>query len=59
MWKLVRRDTTIDDEEQGQGLAEYGLVLSFIALIGITALSTLGSSVATMLNMLSGFSVVR
>lgn len=32
--------------ESGQGLAEYALILAFIALVCIGALSTLGTSLA-------------
>jgi pilus assembly protein Flp/PilA len=32
-------------EEDGQGLAEYGLILALVAVVAITALSGLGSSI--------------
>lgn len=35
-------------DEQGQGLAEYGLILGLIALIAIGAVMFLGSSMNTM-----------
>lgn len=40
--KLVRRI----GGESGQGLAEYALILAFIALVCIGALSTLGTTLA-------------
>ena len=40
--KLVRRIRG----ESGQGLAEYALILAFIALVCIGALSALGTSLA-------------
>jgi pilus assembly protein Flp/PilA len=36
-------------EEEGQGLAEYGLILALIAVVCITALTTMGTSINTKL----------
>lgn len=33
------------EEEEGQGLAEYGLILALVAVVAITALSGLGTSI--------------
>ena len=41
--KLLRRD-------EGQGLAEYALILSLIAIIAIVALVFLGSQVSSLLS---------
>ena len=41
---LVRRD------EEGQGLAEYALILALIAIVAIVALIFLGSQVSGILN---------
>ncbi|MFQ5381949.1 MAG: Flp family type IVb pilin [Dehalococcoidia bacterium] len=41
-------------DEEGQGLAEYGLILALIAVVCVTALSTLGTSTSGMLDTLSG-----
>jgi Flp pilus assembly pilin Flp len=41
--KLLRRD-------EGQGLAEYALILSLIAIIAIVALVFPGSQVSSLLN---------
>ena len=46
--KWFRRD------EEGQGLAEYGLILALIAVVCIGALTTLGTSISGMLGTLSG-----
>jgi Flp pilus assembly pilin Flp len=36
-------------EEQGQGLAEYALILAFIAVVCIAALQLLGVSITSVL----------
>ena len=36
--------------EEGQGLAEYALILSLIAIVAVVALIFLGSQVTTMLS---------
>ena len=41
---LLRRD------EEGQGLAEYALILALIAIIAIAALTLLGGQIAEILN---------
>ena len=38
------------DDEEGQGLAEYALILSLIAIIAIAALIFLGGQLSTMLS---------
>ncbi len=37
------------DEEEGQGLVEYGLILGLIAVVAIAALNATGSNVNSML----------
>ena len=44
MVEMVRRD------EDGQGLAEYALILALIAIIAIVALIFLGGQVSTILS---------
>ncbi len=39
-------------DEEGQGLAEYGLILGLIAMIAITAVMFLGSSMNSMFSKL-------
>jgi len=41
--------------EQGQGLVEYGLILTFIALVVISALAFLGEEVQSMFQEITGF----
>ncbi|BAF59626.1 flp pilus assembly protein, pilin Flp, pilin Flp [Pelotomaculum thermopropionicum SI] len=36
-------------EENGQGMAEYGLILALIAVVVIAALTTLGTNIKTKL----------
>ena len=43
LFSLVRRD------EEGQGLAEYALILALIAIIAIVALLFLGTAIAGIL----------
>jgi pilus assembly protein Flp/PilA len=38
------------DEEEGQGLAEYALILALIAIVAIIALIFLGSQVSKILS---------
>ena len=44
----IRRD------EQGQGLAEYALILALIAIVAIVALIFLGNQVSTILSTIGG-----
>jgi pilus assembly protein Flp/PilA len=37
-------------DEQGQGLAEYALILALIAIVAIVALIFLGGSISTILS---------
>ena len=40
----------VDRDEEGQGLAEYALILALIAIVAIIALIFLGSQVSTILS---------
>ena len=40
--------------EEGQGLAEYGLILALIAVVAIVALTGLGAAIAATLNSITG-----
>ncbi len=40
----------IDRDEEGQGLAEYALILALIAVIAIAALVFLGTQISTILS---------
>jgi pilus assembly protein Flp/PilA len=41
-------------EEEGQGLAEYALILVFIAIVAIAALTLLGTNISSVLNSVAG-----
>ncbi len=38
------------DREEGQGLAEYGLILALVAIAAIAALTALGTGIGGVLN---------
>ena len=40
--------------EEGQDLAEYGLVIALVAVVAIAALTLLGGSISTILSSLAG-----
>jgi pilus assembly protein Flp/PilA len=40
----------LDRDEEGQGLAEYALILALIAIVAIVALLYLGSQVSSILS---------
>ncbi len=40
------------DEEEGQGLAEYALILGLIAIVAIVSLIFLGDTVADLMSMI-------
>jgi pilus assembly protein Flp/PilA len=42
--------TALDRDEDGQGLAEYALILALIAIVAIIALIFLGSQVSKILS---------
>jgi pilus assembly protein Flp/PilA len=44
LWNLVERD------EEGQGLAEYALILALIAIVAIVALIFLGGQISRILS---------
>ncbi len=43
---VARLLDTVHDDEQGQGLAEYALILALIAIVAIVALLYLGSQIS-------------
>ena len=47
MMKLMRR---LLKEEEGQGMAEYGLILALVAIAVIAALTILGRNVSNKIN---------
>jgi len=42
------------DSEEGQGLAEYGLILALVAVVAIVALTGLGTAIASALGQVTG-----
>jgi pilus assembly protein Flp/PilA len=52
MLSLLRRDGP--DDEEGQGLAEYALILALIAIVAIVALLFLGNQVSDKLSVIGG-----
>ncbi len=43
---LIRGMAEYKSREEGQAMAEYGLILALIAVVAITALTTLGTGVS-------------
>jgi pilus assembly protein Flp/PilA len=49
LW-LGRVYAAIQDDEDGQSMAEYALILALIAVVAITALTALGGNIGTKFN---------
>lgn len=52
MTKIAERQLAKDEE--GQGLAEYGLILALIAVVCVAALTLLGGNISALLSDLAG-----
>jgi pilus assembly protein Flp/PilA len=50
MFPSVISRPSLDSDEQGQGLAEYALILALIAIIAIAALIFLGGEISSILS---------
>ena len=50
MPQLLALITSFRRDEEGQGLTEYALILTLIALVAIIALIFMGTQVSTILN---------
>ena len=50
MSTLTKFLARVDDDEEGQGLAEYALILALIAIVAIVALIFLGGQVSSILS---------
>ena len=50
MTQLIALISSIRTNDEGQGLAEYALILALIAIVAIIALIFLGNQVSTILN---------
>lgn len=48
-WALQKYAGYKAHEEEGQGLAEYGLILALIAVVCIAALTTMGTGISSKL----------
>ena len=46
LYQRIRRVVVPEADESGQGLAEYALILAFIALACVAALGALGNAIA-------------
>jgi pilus assembly protein Flp/PilA len=46
--------TYLPQDEEGQGMAEYGLILALIAVVVIGALTLMGGNLETLFNDLAG-----
>ena len=51
---MLRRLSSILQREEGQDLAEYGLVIALIAVVAIAALTLLGGNISTILGSIAG-----
>jgi pilus assembly protein Flp/PilA len=49
-WLVARVSSVLYRDEEGQGLAEYALILALIAIIAIVALIFLGGQVSKILS---------
>jgi len=47
---MLRRYLNFIRREEGQGLAEYALILSLIAVVTVAALTAMGTSITNLLN---------
>ena len=50
MSQLIALIPSISNDDEGQGLAEYALILALIAIVAIIALIFLGGQVSTILS---------
>ncbi len=50
MTQLIALISSIGSDHEGQGLAEYALILALIAIVAIIALIFLGGQVSSILN---------
>ncbi len=53
MIRSVRQLSGLWQDEQGQGLVEYALILVLVSVAAIVALGLIGSNVTTILNTIS------
>jgi Flp pilus assembly pilin Flp len=53
-WALTKVSRAFRRGEEGQGLAEYALILGFVAVACVAALTAFGTSVSGHLNSVAG-----
>ncbi len=51
---MLRKFASFVKKEEGQALAEYGLILALIAVVTIGALTLLGTNLTAILNQIAG-----
>ncbi|MBC8448502.1 MAG: Flp family type IVb pilin [Chloroflexi bacterium] len=51
---LLRQLSSMLRREEGQDLAEYGLVIALVAVVAIAAVTLLGGSISTILASIGG-----
>jgi pilus assembly protein Flp/PilA len=51
---MLRKFANFVKKEEGQALAEYGLILALIAVVTIGALTLLGTNLTGILNQIAG-----
>ena len=54
IYRLLIRIRTVSDADNGQALAEYSLILAFIALVCVIALTGIGLAVSGSLDSFAG-----
>jgi pilus assembly protein Flp/PilA len=47
---MLERMPVLDGRDEGQGLAEYALILALIAIVAIVALIFLGDQISSIIN---------
>lgn len=52
-WMVIRL-AMVREQEEGQALVEYGLILSLIAVVCIVALTALGGGISGLLDGITG-----
>ena len=51
---LIALQNMINESEEGQGLAEYGLILALVAVVCVVAVTALGTSISGTLTRIAG-----
>ena len=51
---MIALQNLINESEEGQGLAEYGLILALVAVVCVVAVTALGTSISGTLTSIAG-----